>query len=324
MKTFLKRLAFRGAAWINRDAIALGRRAVRTSETSAMLAAKSLALQCRTLDSIASLEEVEFRVFSQFGEDGIVEWLVTRLPGIPERFIEFGVEDYEEANTRYLLINRNWRGLILDGSPDNIQTARNAALYWRHEVRAESAFIDAENIDGLIERYGYAGEIGVLSIDIDGNDYWVWQAIGCASPWIVIIEYNAVLGDVHPICIPYDPRFYRFTAHYSGLYAGASIAAHQHLAAEKGYVLLGSNSAGNNAFFVRADLAKNFDGVIQDRRARPSCFRESRSSDGSMSFTAGSKRADVLQDLPFVEVTSGRVAPLKSFGALESSHWTRT
>jgi len=87
-----------------------------------------------------------------------------------------------------------------------------------------------------------------LSIDIDGNDYWVWEAIDSVDPVMTICEYNAVLGDLYPIAIPYDPAFTRTVPNYHHLYYGASIAALQMIAQRKRYTFLGSNSAGNNAF----------------------------------------------------------------------------
>ena len=90
-------------------------------------------------------------------------------------FIEFGVENYLESNTRFLLINNNWSGLIFDMSKENISEIKKHYYYWRHDLRAETATITAENINDLIEKNGFKKPIGLLSIDIDGNDYWVWK-----------------------------------------------------------------------------------------------------------------------------------------------------
>jgi hypothetical protein len=258
-------------------------------------------------------------VFSQMGEDGIIEWLVQNLPIRSERFIEFGVEDYVESNTRYLLRNRNWRGLVLDASVKNIESIKNDELFWKHDITARSAFITKENINEIIAQCGYAGGIGLLSIDIDGNDYWVFEAIDVVEPDIVICEYNAVLGDVHALTIPYDPAFQRGIAHYSLLYFGASIRALERAAARKGYALVGSNGAGHNAVFVRADLASRLS--IEDRRALPSLFRESRNEDGSLSHVGGLDRAALIAHMPVLDVDTGRTAPLGSFGNLYSPAW---
>jgi hypothetical protein len=174
---------------------------------------------------VNSLADVEFRVYSQGGEDGIIEWLVERLEIPTHAFIEFGVDTYRESNTRFLLSNPNWRGLIFDGSKENIAFVRRDDIYRMHDLTAISAFVVRDNINNLIESRKFVGEIGLLSIDIDGNDYWIWEEINIINPVIVVCEYNAIFGDIHPIVIPYDPGFYRTQAHYSNLYFGSTAPA---------------------------------------------------------------------------------------------------
>ena len=292
------------------------------TDRSILLQGAQAAFAVRTVRHVQSLSDVGFRVFSQFDEDGIIEWLVSRLPGIPAAFVEFGVEDYREANTRFLLRHRNWRGLIMDGSPANIERAKASPHFWQSDLTAVPAFIDRENINGLIAGNGFGGEAGILSIDLDGNDYWIWQAIDVVNPWIVAIEYNAVFGDLLSLTIPYGPEFQRNRAHSSCLYWGAGIGALEHLAKERGYALLGSNLAGNNAFFLRADLLPHFDGQIADRRARPSLYRESRAADGSLSYIKGGARRDIIADMPVVDVSLGKTIKLGDAGNIYSQHWT--
>ncbi len=179
------------------------------------------------MESIRSLQEIEFRVFSQFGEDGIIDWLIEKsnVPPPLQSFVEFGVEEYGEANTRFLLENRNWRGLVMDGNPTLVQRLREDSISWKHDLTAKSAFITRENINDLVAQAGFSGEIGLLCIDIDGNDYWVWESLTAVNPVICVCEYNAVFGNLHAISIPYDGDFMRSRAHFSHLYFGASIPA---------------------------------------------------------------------------------------------------
>lgn len=116
------------------------------------------------------------------------------LPGIPRTFVEFGVESYAEANTRFLVVNRGWRGLVMDGSAENMARLREDPIHWRHDIVAVDAFVTAANIDALIEANGFSGEIGILSLDIDGNDYWVLEAIAGVDPAILVVEFNAIGG----------------------------------------------------------------------------------------------------------------------------------
>ena len=193
---------------------------------------KAVVAQClahahvnRLKSRIRILAEVEFRGFSQWGEDGILDWLVERLPGIPETFIEFGVEDYRESNTRLFRGLRTWRGLVIDGSMAHVENIRRQEVSWRFDLSAICAFIDRNNINNLISTGEFGAEVGILSIDIDGNDYWVWQSINIIKPTIVICEYNAVFGDLRRITTPYRADFQRTRAHYSNLYFGASLQA---------------------------------------------------------------------------------------------------
>ena len=221
------------------------------------------ALVMRNKDNVfKSINEAEFKVFSQWGEDVIIQYLINKLPIANKIFIEFGVEDYLESNTRFLLENNNWSGLILDGSIRHIEKIKNSALYWKYDLLARNVFITKGNIDGIIDEYiensGFNKEIGVLSIDVDGNDYHVWKAIKSIDPVIVICEYNSLFGNKYKLTVPYDDAFVRSSKHYSNLYFGASIGAICQLAKAKGYEYIGCTNAGNDAFFVKKDYAERY------------------------------------------------------------------
>ena len=259
---------------------------------------------------ITSLHEVEFRVHSQFGDDGIIQWLTARLPSLPKRFVEFGVEDYSESNTRFLMVNRSWAGLVMDGSSANIVRLRKRKWYWRYNLTALPRFVTRENVDGLIAEWAGQEGVGLLHIDVDGNDYWLWDAVKCISPGIVIMEYNAVFGAERAITIPYAPDFRRLVAHHSGQYAGASLAALAHLAKRKGYALIGSNSAGNNAYFLRRDLMAEDLVEVPVIRAfvRPN-YRESRDYANRLDFLSYEQRQATIRGLPVVNVETGQAEP---------------
>lgn len=250
------------------------------------------------------LHAAEFRVYSQFGEDGILQFLIGRIPSIPRSFVEFGVQTYEEANTRFLLQHDNWRGLILDGSAA-LSNLRSDELYWRHDLQAVVAFIDRDNINQLIGEAGFRGPIGLLSIDIDGNDYWVWERIDVVDPVIVVAEYNSIFGCSRAVSVPYAAGFRRTDAHASNLYWGCSLPALCHLAARKGYTFVGSNRAGNNAFFVREGFDAGLPKLTAAEGYVESRFRESRDAHGELTFLAGDARLAPIAHLPLVDVTNG-------------------
>ncbi len=280
--------------------------------------------QVRTRQAISVLRDAEFKVSSQWGEDGIIDWLIERaeIPSSSQSFVEFGVGTYREANTRFLLQNRNWRGLIMDSSEAVVAAVREDNLAWAYDLTVRPAFITRENINELISSAGFGGDIGLLSIDIDGNDYWIWEAIIAVRPIICICEYNAVFGDLYPVCAPYDGSFDRTKAHHSNLYFGASISALCMLAARKGYRFVGTNSAGNNVFFVREDYARQFvDGSLEHIHALPSHFRESRDESGRLNYIGGLERLKHISALPVVNVETGESIRLGELGSVYSKEW---
>jgi hypothetical protein len=205
------------------------------------------------------LASAEARVYSQNGEDGIIAWLLSRVGITDRRFVEIGIGDGRECNTAALAIVFGWRGLMIDAWPAGVTAAR--AFYGgrpetRDSVTVVLEKVTRENVDALLTGHAYAGEFDLLSIDIDGNDLWIWEALSRPSPRVVVVEYNGTFGPDRSVSVPYDPGFDRLARHPSGWYHGASLRALERLARRKGYVLAGCDSNGVNAFFVRADCAE--------------------------------------------------------------------
>lgn len=261
--------------------------------------------------NVESLDEVEFQVFSQRGEDGIIQYLISKIE-IPNKiFVEFGVETYTESNTRFLLMNNNWSGLVLDGSEKNIDFIKKDFIYWKYDITAKRSFITKDNINDLISSYTKTEDIGLLSVDIDGNDYWVWEAINCIQPRIVICEYNSAFGPEKKLTIPYKESFIRSTEHYSELYFGASLAAFCDLAEKKGYQFVGTTSAGVNAYFVRNDVASPFKKYTQKEGFNESANRDSKTKEGKLSFLRHSERLSVIEDMYVFDLEKGEILKIK-------------
>jgi hypothetical protein len=255
--------------------------------------------------------DYEFKVYSQWGEDGIIDCITQNIKGLRPTFVEFGVETYIEANTLFLLKHRNWSGLVIDGSDSNIETIRRSHTFWKHHLMAHSAFIDRNNINSIIEKNGFTGELGLLSIDIDGNDYWIWEAINVVSPAIVIAEYNSLFGDTATVSTPYKDSFQRSLEHGSNLYYGASISALALLAEKRNYSLVAGNSAGNNAFFVRKDLLGDLVPMTPKQAYVQAAFRESRNEKGDVIRFGFSERQSAIEELPLIDVATGETTCLK-------------
>lgn len=261
---------------------------------------------------IESLDEVEFQVFSQRGEDGIIQYIINKIE-IPNKiFVEFGVETYTESNTRFLLMNNNWSGLIIDGSKKNIDFIKSDFIYWKYDLTAKESFITKDNINNLISDYTKIEDIGLLSVDIDGNDYWVWKSIETIRPRIVICEYNSAFGAKEKISVPYKENFVRSKEHYSELYFGASLAAFCDLAEQKGYDFIGTTSAGVNAYFVRKDLSAPFKKYNPKNGFNESDNRDSKGTKGELLFLRHTERLKLIEHLLVYELTSGEIKSIKS------------
>jgi hypothetical protein len=273
------------------------------SETACVLLGQKMSREVAALPANENFRNVGFKVFSQWDEDGIIQYLVSHLPIRSRTFIEFGVEDYEESNTRFLLFKDHWQGMVLDACDEDIRFIQADKLYWEFDLQAKRAWITRENINSLVESAGFGEDVGLLSIDIDGNEYWIWEAIRSIRPYIVIVEYNSIFG-LEPVAVPYKEDFEKLSAHYSGLYYGCSLAALHHLAQTKGYVLLGINSWGHNAFFVRADIASDFRGLTPADVYVPSKYRDSRDKAGNLDFLRGRDRIKLVEGLPVSNVVT--------------------
>lgn len=268
-------------------------------ETRTLINTANLLLQANLQKTgYKSINEFEYKVFSQWGDDGIIQYLINTIDIPNKTFIEFGVENYTEANTVFLLLNNNWRGLIMDGSTANIKAVKQSELYWKYELTALAEFVTAENINQLIETPGFEKEVGLLHIDIDGNDYWVWKAVTSITPVIVIVEYNSVFGPVNPWTVPYKKDFFRTAAHASNLYYGVSLQSLVDLADEKGYHFIGCNSAGNNAYFIRKDKIGKLRPLSSSEGYAESRFRESRDAKSNLTFLSGNNRLNAIKGMP--------------------------
>ena len=214
----------------------------------------------------SNLKDYEFKVFSQWGEDGILQRLTSAIE-IPEKtFIEFGVEDFFESNCRFLMMKDNWRGFVMDGSAANIGRLQRAYFYWKYELTAVEAFITRENINELLAKSGFGPDLGILSVDIDGNDYYVWEATEEFRPSLVMIEFNPTMSNSILFVQKKDP----------GVKHGSSAASIVELAGRKGYELVAATEANllfvKREFYAAFDIADNSLPLIRDDSGVPQLF----------------------------------------------------
>ena len=282
-----------------------------TERTTLLAMGAMLSKQQDTMTS-TNINDYEFKIFSQFGDDGIIQYLIKNVEIENETFIEFGVEDYMESNSRFLLMNNNWSGFIMDGSEKAMQSVRDRSWFWRYELTNKAVFIDRENINPLLASSGFSN-LGILHIDLDGNDCYLLKDIDLSklNPSIIILEYNAVFGKERPISVPYDKSFVRTNAHHSNLYWGASLPALHHEAEKKGYALVGCNIAGNNAYYVRKDLLTDkIKEVSLEESFKDSKFRECRDQNGNLTYATGEDRLKVIKGLDVYNVVTDKMEKL--------------
>lgn len=198
------------------------------------------------------LNRFEFQVFSQNSEDGILQEIFRRIGMTHKTFVEFGAGTGLENNTAHLLI-QGWKGHWFEADEAHVQSIREhfSVPLRNSALSVTQAFITAENIEPFFARSGIQKEFDLLSIDIDGNDYWVWKKISNFSPRAVVIEYNALFRPGTDWVMKYNPsHLWKKTSYF-----GASLSSLEKLGREKGYSLVGCDFTGTNAFFVRNDLA---------------------------------------------------------------------
>ncbi len=198
----------------------------------------------------ARLSDTSFDIFTYHGEDGIIHYLLSQLKNVPPVFADIGAGNCITGNCSTLAVHDGWKGIFID--KDAGQIALGKKFYGQMPSGGAGInFIVEEitnlNIDQVISNTGIENEIGLLSIDIDGNDYWIWKNITVIRPRIVVIEAKVEFG-IRDLVVPYGNKNHRSV---DPRYNGASVEALRKLGIEKGYKLVGANKQGYNLFFIK-------------------------------------------------------------------------
>jgi hypothetical protein len=260
--------------------------------------------------SFVSLWDSEVSVFSQWGEDGILDLLCDHAGLVKPRAVEFGAGNFTECNTRFLAEYRSASVMAVDGRDDLIESVDGLAVKWRTTILARQEWITPTTAPEILRDARAAfGGVDVVSLDIDGNDYWVAAALPLSDEAIAVVEYNPLFGSGHAVSVPRDDMFDRIRAHHSWLYYGASLRAFVTLLAGKGYAFVGTNRAGSNAFFLRRDLTAGFPLTLPDpgdlSRYVDWRAREARDATGMLSYLHGDERIALMAELPLVDTITG-------------------
>jgi len=192
------------------------------------------------------LEAAERSVFSQYGEDGVVERIFEIIEPTSRYVVEFGASDgIDASNARNLVMNHGWGGYMIEGSPKLAKKLKEAYAPYP-SVKTERHWVFPGNIEILFEEAGVPKDLDYLVIDIDSNDYYVWRAIHDFRPKVVMLEASMFFPPPQLMVVDFHPmNYWDYTE-----YHGASLQSFYNLAKKKGYELVYCMSFGPNCFFV--------------------------------------------------------------------------
>jgi hypothetical protein len=248
--------------------------------------------------------DANYRAFSQFNEDGILQYLIRKV-GCPHKtFVEIGTEDYRESNTRFLLEKDWWSGVTVDAGNEAEEWMKRTSIYFLHDIRHVRSFVTTSNIESIL--CDSFPEIDILSIDVDGVDYHLWKQINCHRPRIVMLEFNPLFGSIHKVVTPYRDDFSRKAHHSTMTCYGASLSAMVALAIEKSYSLV-ETSNGPNAFFIANEHLGDLKPVTVEQAWRNWNIKESFNADGSNDYVYNKQeRLRRMSDGVIIDLTTGQ------------------
>ena len=260
---------------------------------------------------VSNLLDFDYKVFSQFGDDGIIDYLLSGLGKPKPNFLEIGVENYRESNTRFLYQRTNCTGVIVDCLP-GLSSKVKAVLkdyFWKGTLIPIETFVTQDNISDIVHKSLDLGPIDLFSLDIDGVDYWIASSVlSECSPSLVVVEFNSYFGPDAKVTMPYTPNFSRTSYHSSNLLFGASLRAFVDLLSDHSYTFLGTNLFCNNAYFVHSSLTPQFSLRIPDTLDlsifTANYAREGLDADGKFTYISSSKTLRSLASAQVVDLSN--------------------
>lgn len=255
---------------------------------------------------VKNLWDAEVKVYSQWGEDGILDYICEIIALAKPRFLEIGAGNFLKCNSRFIAEFRNASVVAVDARAD-LLSAPLHSLKWKNHIELVHEWITPDNVNSIIELAKQKmNSVDIFSLDLDGNDYWILERANLSQFKVVVVEYNALFGSTHEVTVPRNDRFERHKEHASGLYYGASLKAFVELLKLKGFVFIGTNRSCVNAFFIKKNLRSKFKTLKMQNLDKyvDSTIRESRDSFGKLSFLAGIDRNTVIESLPLWNVAS--------------------
>jgi hypothetical protein len=283
-------------------------------ETTFALGQASIASSRATSNSFKNLWDAEVRIYSQWGEDGILDYIFWRLEIPKPKVIEFGAGNFSECNSRFLAENLNASVVAIDGRKDLIETISKTDLFWKTHILGIQTWVTPSNVNQLIEKaHHFMGGVDMLSLDLDGNDFWIINAADLTGIMVVVVEYNPLFGNSKALTVPKEDAFDRTQKHFSWLYYGANLKAYVNVLSDKGFRFIGTNRVGNNAFFVATHVSHL---IPFSPDPNNDCYfdwrvRESRDRSAQLSYLSGEERIVEIQNLPLVDLSTSEMTNLR-------------
>jgi hypothetical protein len=256
-----------------------------------------------------NLWDAEVRVFSQWGEDGILNYLLDLAEISKPRIIEFGAGNFSECNSRFPAEYRNASVYAIDMRKDLLSNVNSLDINWKNHIYPVVDFITPSSAISHLEKANrLLGGVDVLSMDIDGNDYWVLNSLNLTEIEILVCEYNPLYGPKRSCTVTRDDKFDRTLVHTSWLHFGMSLRASINLMEKNNLIFVGTNRVGNNAFFVRDRIAKKIPFDIPNihdlNKFTDWRVREGRGTDGELNYFGNSERQSLLADCELYDLDS--------------------
>ena len=259
--------------------------------------------------NIKNLSDVDYKVFSQTGEDGIIDYLLYSLNIKVPKFVEIGVGDYRESNTRYIFEKNCCKGIIIDKNHNLKNKVSEVVKLWRGDLTIVETTVTSKNIVDILFSNYFENDVDILSLDIDGIDYWIIDTLPEKFSKVAIIEYNSIFGSNLEVTIPNIENFDLKKYHYSCLCYGASLKALIKLMKRKKYVFVGTNIACHNAFFVLESEVNKLNLTLPDTndlsKYSTSHLSDSRSIDGKLSYLSGKQKLREIENCEVIDLSDG-------------------
>jgi len=264
---------------------------------------------------IKNFSETSYKVYSQNGEDGFIDFLLFSLNIDKPKFIEIGVGTYKECNTRFLFERTGPEGLVIDYIKDLEKNVKKNIRFWKGDLTIVNELINTENIINILEQNNFHKEIDLFSLDIDGIDYWILDKLPENFSKICIIEYNSIFGDELEITVPNEINFTRKEYHFSHLCYGMSLKALIRKMNEKGFIFVGSNELNNNAFFIQKKYENNLNINLPDtnnlKKFTISNIRESRDKNGILNYLRKEDRLKAIENCEVIDLSNSKKERIK-------------